>query len=323
MLDDLVEKRRALWELTNNFIILDILRDKQDTDDGTSPSYSELFVKKYLMNYRGLYQFCGSIFNHILTGFLNSEQFIKEFEPSENKVYYDALHKINDYLILSDEDLNSNIKLIFDALEKGVYNIYSHQSIFQKLNDLSAKKLLSLSTDEIKDKVYKSLDIAKSRNEDFDRDTFERGDFYAIDNEEAKEIFAKIRELHDEYFHSKRKNDVFLILSKLEDKEASYADIIHSFLWINLSEFFSAEDCINKIKTSSNYSISKFFRFLAEKYRYDDYKTKNDVPFIKELVLSINKIIETAEISAHKSAVLSDGLRILNNIEKEFLKRKQ
>lgn len=318
LVDRLAEKRKELWELTNNFILLDILRDHQDELEKIPQSYAEIFVKKYLMNYRGMYSFYSSIFNHISTGFLNTDEILREFEPSENKKYYDAFFQLNDYLILSEEDFKKKIDVVFEGLDKGIYNIYSHQSIFQRIYDFSKNGMITMSINEVKNKIFNSLEIAKQRKEDFDRDSLDRGDFYVLDYEDAKEVFVKIRELHDEYFHSIKKDEVLSILSKLDEKEASYTEIQHSFLGINFSDFFTAEECKNMFESSSNYSLTKFFRFLAEKYRYDDYKTTKDLTFVKDILKGLKTILEDNNIAAHKKAVLNDGLRILNSIDKEL-----
>lgn len=316
------EKRKDLWELTNNFIYLDILRDKLETDEKYIPSYSEKFVKKYLQNFKGLYQFYSSIFNHIVNGFLDVEKFMSEFTPSSDKIYIDALYKLNDYLILSDKELEENITTILDGLEKGIYNIYSHQSIFQKLFNLLNDGIIKLTVDDLKDKIYHSLGKAKLRSSEFDDELFDRGDFYVGDSDEAREVFSKIKELHKEYFNNNKKSSVLSIISKLEEEKATYSKIIHSFLWVNFSEFFSIEELIKKIKIASNYSTSKFFRFLAEKYRYDEYKTINDIPFIEKLISELKTMSMVDEYTPMKKAVLIDGLRILGNIYSEFERRK-
>jgi len=314
-------KRKELMELSNTFFNMSLMQNSENRNNEKPPSYSECITLKYFQNYQEKYSFYSSIYNHIVKGFLEIENFIAEFTPSEDKEYTDTLDRLNDYLILTDDELSKDIEIILRGLDKGIYNIYAHEIIFRKLFILLQSDILEFSIEEIQEKMFSSLEKARLRDDDFDEDGLDRYGFYTTTPIPNDKVLLKIKEIHKSYFDNKKVDSVESILSKLEETHASYSDIIHSFLHINLSDFLNVDEIVVKLKTASNFTASKFIRFLSEKYRYDDYKTTADIPFIKEFSEGIKAIIGDTELTAQRKAVLNNGVKILEYITKEFVKR--
>ena len=308
------EKRRALWELTNNFLLLDIIRDN-NTDKSREEIFSEYIVKTYLTNHRYEYKYYDSIYKSIVQGVFEKELFNKEFGSSPEMPYTNALQKQNDYLILSKDEFSKNIDIIFDGLDKGIYNIYSHQYIFQILSNYAQKNLINLSTQEVKEKIIKSLEIAKLRDTDYDDELFDRGDFHVAPDADSKQVFSIIADLHAQYFNNQKKEFVLGILSQLTATKSDYSKYIHNTLLVNLVDFISIDELKHKIEQSSNYNLTKFARFIAEKYRYDNYDTIKDLPLIVSIIDYINNLIANTSIDPLRKDLYQNLLRILTTIK--------
>lgn len=311
------EKRKALWELTNNFLLIDLIR-KNDSENISEETFSEIIVRKYLTNHRYEYRYYDSIYKAIILGVFEKDLFNKEFDSTPDMPYNDALHRQNDYLILSKKEFDQNISVIYEGLEKGIYNLYTHQHIFQMLNEYSKKELIDLTVQDVKQKVISSLQIAKLREDDYDDELFDRGDFYVAKDEDSREIFSLIREFHDQHYRNQKKDFVLGILSQLSSSKSDFTKFLRNTFLINLSDFLTIVELKDKIDQASNFSITKFSRFLAEKYRYDNYDTTKDLPLINSLIELGNNIINEKETNTLRKDVFENYLRILNTIKEKL-----
>lgn len=310
-------KRKALWELTNNFLLLDIIRNN-NTDETREETYSEYIVKTYLTNHRYEYKYYDSIYKSIVQGVFEKELFKNEFDSSPDLAFTNALYKQNDYLTLSKDEFSKSIDIIYEGLDKGVYNIYSHQHIFQILNNYAKKNLIALSTAEVKEKITKSLQIAKMRETDYDDELFDRGDINVAPDDDSKQVFSLISDIHDKYYGNQKKEFVLGILSQLTATKSDYSKYFRNTSLVNLSDFISVEELIPKFEQSSNYNLTKFARFLAEKYRYDNYDTIKDLPLIESIMEYANGIISNPELEPLRNDVYQNLLRILTTIKEKL-----
>lgn len=323
-LEGFKDKRERLLQL--NYSVLGVLRNLQSENEKHTLSYSEKFFKNYLDNiggkYQYLYHFYESIFQHITTGYLNVDKFLKEFEPSPDKAYTDSLYKLKDYLTLSEAEIDKYVKIVLDGLDKGIYNIYSHQNIFHILFDLLTNGIINQTVEEIKEKIYSSLDKAKLRDDDFQMEYFGPDITYQKDNNAANEIFLRIKEINTEHFLNLKRSNVLSILPKLREEKANFLDIIRPLNLVNLSEFFSVEKLLSEINSASNYTTTKFFWFLAGKYKDDDYQTTKDLVFIEKLNKRIESKIKTdSGLTPLRISILKEGLNVLDVVYKEMKSR--
>jgi len=315
------QKKETLLRLTNNIIVVDILSRRQSNDQNSKETFSEHIVKNYLREHRREYKYSDSIYNAIVIGYFNEDAFREEFRKGELQRYNETLLSLQDYLSWSEAQFKEKINLIMEGLEKGIFNIYTHQMVFTKLFDFSIKHLIDENVSEIKSKIYSSLEIARQRETDYDRDIFNMGNFPVNNDDDSKEIYEKIKQIHDKYYSNWRKHQVLGILKELELDRADFSVFFRSLLLIPLSNFLSVEQIISKIKEATNYSINEFVNFIEEKYKYDDYQTIDDLDLISGLSEEIEKILITNAKERIKAENLKNLLRILQ-VAKQNIERK-
>ena len=90
---------------------------------------------------------------------------------------------------------------------------------------------------------------------------------------------------------------------------------------MKFSTYFISATIITKLSNATNYSIIKFARFLAEKYRYDDYRTIADIPLLEEIKNYNDNVIVDTNTSPLLKEVCIDFNRMLNIALSELKKR--
>lgn len=313
--EDKDNRMKELSELSCNLFLLNFSKEDNNKSDSF---YYQTFAKKYLNNYRLFYAFYYSIFDHIVNGHFDKNIFVKEVSPPENKIYNDSLNNLKDYLLLSEEELKTDIENVFKGLEEGFYNIYSHQYIFPILQDISINNILNNPGCDVKTLVLNSLEKAALRKDDFDSNIFDTEVYRPRLESEEKEIFERIKAIHEEHFNSMKKDIIISIVDRLDNDRADYSDIIHSLPMTNLSEILIPTQIVEKLTKASNHSVTKFFRFLAEKYRYDNYDTINDHKFIRELMKLIVNRIHVINGNSLKIKVFQYGISLLKTIDEKM-----
>ena len=316
---DELKKRKDLIDLASNLMYYDIIK-RNTSEDYIPSSYGELFAYNYLKNTRSYYKFFYSIYNLIVLGIFDEESTKKEFSENPHDTYNEALHKLNEFLLLSQKEIDDNCNKVFEGLKNGIFNVYTHQYVFDTLYPLVSKQIIPTTMPELKDKVFSSLDIAKKRNE-FDQFHLDSGEMNFLLNDDSKEVFNHIKKLHIDYFNQQKNSLINTILAKLEKDKADYSKIIHSFLNVKFSTYFISATIITKLSNATNYSIIKFARFLAEKYRYDDYRTIADIPLLEEIKNYNDNVIVDTNTSPLLKEVCIDFNRMLNIALSELKKR--
>ena len=255
-----------------------------------------------------------------MLGIFDEELLKNEFNPNSQDVYIESLHRLNDFYTLTQKEIDDNCNKVLEGLNKGVYNVYTHQYVFDTLYPLSTKLIIAIKIPELKEKVFSSLKIAKSRNE-FDQYSFSSGEVHFLNNEDSKDVFNHIKDLHTNYFNEQKDSLINDILFQLDKEKADYTKVIHSFLNIKLSDYFTADQITGKLSKTTNHNIIKFARFVAEKYRNDGYTTFADIPLLEGLESFNEKTFSDATTSPLLKATYSDFNRILKNILDELKKR--
>lgn len=313
------QKRKELIDLTNNLIYYDLIEKNTEAEYKPS-SFGEKFAYTYLKNIRRYYKFFHSIYKLIVLGTFDEELFKNEFNPNSQDVYIEPLHRLNDFYTLTQKEIDDNFNKVLEGLNKGVYNVYTHQYVFDTLYPLSTKKIIAITIPELKDKVFSSLDIAKNRNE-FDQYSFDSGDVHFLNNVDSKAVFDHIKGLHTNYFNAQKDSLINSILSELDKEKADYTKVMHSFLNVKFSDYFTSTQITDKLSNAKNNNIIKFGRFLAEKYRYDDYITFADIPLLEDIESFNDKAMNDGTSTPLLKSTYSDFNRMLKIVLDELKKR--
>ncbi|MDP3150658.1 MAG: P-loop NTPase fold protein [Ignavibacteria bacterium] len=317
--EDEPQKRKELIEVQSNILVLGMLED-QSGELPSMQSYARIIYKTYLKQLKYLYHFYYSIYSYIVYGVFNEDYFRNDFGVKIQDEYVEAVHRLKDIYTLSEDDVKISYNKVLEGLSQGVFNVYTHQYVFDTLYPLIEKNIITLSIPELKSKIVASLEIAKKRNE-FDQYSFDYGDFYSRPNQDSKDIFNQIKELHDSFYASKKELGVANIFTELGKENADYQNLFHSYANINLSEYITSTQILELLSKTTNYSITKFARFLAEKYRYDDYATIKDIDLIRELIAITKDGMENVKNSQLRKAVFEDFNRILITLYNALNKR--
>ena len=170
-------------------------------------------------------------------------------------------------------------------------------------------------------KLDKTVYLSSTVQFRFDQFHLDSGEMNFLLNDDSKEVFNHIKKLHIDYFNQQKNSLINTILAKLEKDKADYSKIIHSFLNVKFSTYFISATIITKLSNATNYSIIKFARFLAEKYRYDDYRTIADIPLLEEIKNYNDNVIVDTNTSPLLKEVCIDFNRMLNIALSELKKR--
>jgi hypothetical protein len=309
-------KRVDLINLVNNFFSSDLKNEEQKE----FKTYFEYFANTYLRELRYYYKFFYSIYYYIVFGELKQDLIERDFKSNQADAYLNSLHNLQDPFVLSEDELKNNYDKVLEGLKSGIFNFYSHQYVFDSLFRLQKKDFINITVDELKQKIFGSLTISK-KSPDFEWNIYGIDEIPVEDNPDSKEVFSKIKELHIAHLKEKENIKVKNILDQLSEEKAEYSKMMHSYRLIKLSAYFNANEIIAKLSSATNYSVTKFSRFLLEKYRYDCFETVADLPLMNSLIQKLEEGINDDSNTRLQKEILSEFKKKLVIIVSEFNKR--
>lgn len=310
------KKRVDLINLVNNVFAAD-LNNAKLKDNAT---YFEYFANTYLRELRFYYKFFYSIYSYIVFGELKQDLIERDFKSNPADPYLNSLHLIQDPYVLSEVELTKNYNKILEGLKSGIFNFYSHQHVFDSLLNLQELGLVEITIPVLKQKIFESLEIVKNKfNSEFN--PYEIDEIPVADNKDSRDIFSKIKGLHFSHIKMLENSKVSNILKLLAEEKADYSKMTRSYRLVKLSDYFTVDEIIKNISSSTNHSVTKFSRFLFEKYRYDNFETVEDLSLMNSLLEKLEEGINDEGKTKLQKGILSEFKKKLVIIVSEFNKR--
>ena len=310
-------KRQKLIEMQNSFGVYSALRALNQEQE-REKSFDELFANRYYSHLQLSYRFFQSIYDSIVHGFYDQNLLLKEIKTMQN-VYNYALDKLSDHYILEQDKINEYYAQVCQGIDTGHYSFYSLPYVFTKMLPLINEEIIPLANDVWKNMITNAMQTTIAR--DFSEKDYEVSEYHASNNKNTEDVIKYMRQLHNKQASISKMLKVNEIIIELQKQNADYSKLFHSFLTCCFSQYLTVEEIITAMKGASNYSLTKFSRFMAEKYNYDLYATITDYDFIKCLKSKIVEDLITNEVSNNRIAVYKNAQQIFERIITEFEKK--
>ncbi|CDN36419.1 P-loop NTPase fold protein [Bacillus thuringiensis] len=293
--------------------------------------YAKTFRDKYLQNsmISELFKMHKSIGIYILTGHLNAElleEEIKEIYLKQENKEQKALRVIYLYSEFELDELQSNIEIVIEGIEKGSYKPEIYLEVYRSLFHFKSENIIQLDLEQLQEKfnigLQKSFELHGVEVEDY---RLERNFYYAIEDQYYTELVHKIKEKKIEKI---REKDHFLIeefmcsikevdmdkfrmhYSQIKDKDSFFASV-------------DQERLCNEIFDFPNKGIGMFSTFIKEKYLYISNANKfykHEVEFIENLILSLRSKIEEVFIDSLKRSIVLELIGCLEKVKEHISK---
>lgn len=275
--------------------------DEKSEDENDNHPYNKEFKKKYLTQTNfSQYRFLSPIFEFVLTGYLEPDKLTsilesdKRMGEKEENVVFRELMGYN----FRDLDNNRFSELIEKALtfvEEGKYSFYDLVSIHNNFNYFIDNKLVSITKEQLLEKLNSSLDIVKEKKE-INPSQMDSLMFFINERSEDEKAFIKIvKGCHDDIENKgkiEKAKEIYELMKGDDDDELdrfykSYNYNNELFKFLNTMIFFDV------IKTKMSNKNLKNFNLILKK-RYDSFFHKSyteDLTFFEELSEKINHLL--------------------------------
>jgi hypothetical protein len=315
-------------ESVNNMIGIPNIKTKEK--EVKEKSYKEQFKDKYLSNQneKDMYLFSNSVYEFILSGYLDTEKLKNELDiqngknnDTEEQKAYNNLIGYN-FRILENDELDASLKKVLEFAELGKYNMYSYQTMYANFLyhieigslDLTDKELVSLLT--------KGLNLSKNIS---DINNSQMGNIQHFAEEKGlSDIEKEILKLHNEK-HNKQKNElangIFEILDQeLVEINEFFTDVTSSAYC--LFEFVDAKRLFDKLINLRNKNILFFSDALKNNYKkhYFEFPEK-ELPFFETLQELLKEHSNSNELKNPKKIILKELSDRIEEIIKRFKER--
>jgi hypothetical protein len=174
---------------------------KPNNDDEKPKTRLGVFHEKYIKKDRLRYNFYPSIYQFILTGYLNTENFNLELEsrhPVQIPEHIKAYSKLLDYKFrhLKNVEFQELFELVFENAKEGKYSIYEYYRISIFFNFFSDNKLIEQTVAENQKTLLKGIKKAGLRQKINERQY--ESVFHFRKKDEGDEIIVQaIKDTHD------------------------------------------------------------------------------------------------------------------------------
>ncbi len=325
-----------------NFKLLDKLSDRQyrsviiskamakqtfkngnsnELNDEANESFEYNFYERYKLGKRKEYFFFKSIYNYILSGYLDTSLLKEELQTytplkeikEEVQPYSEALKTLlNVYWIDSDDIVDASTRIVLDAAQNGDFKFYEYGLLYSVFSQLVDKELIDNNLDLIKPILIEGLkksvvksdfDLATTRFIDLHR---KRGDDKEIDDI----IDENVKRLETE--KNKAEIDKFFL-----QLQGNYNDIEDKYRYSNIFENQTADEIYTRIKGFKANGFRNFTAILSGICKIqnikDNYsKNKEEIPKLIEK-LNFLKLEKESKIDKFIITNLINQLNLLQD----------
>lgn len=245
------------------------------------------------------FQFYGSIYTYILSGYLDVKNLIDELEkrkPEEHPKEVLEFMRLVTYNFRSI-DGNEFEKLVANVLrnaENGLYSIYDYDRLSNFYHFFSQNGLVAKTSQEIDDILLKGLDLASKRKEINDR-IFENLAHFAVSIPEMQPIRDKIIAVHKVIKEESEASESNILMELLENENIE--DLNQLFESKKYSKDFlkyiNGDQLFIVLNSVSNDTLVHFTKAMQERYKSSSLKHMfpDDFDSLNDLKLSINNLV--------------------------------
>ncbi|RBP25382.1 MULTISPECIES: P-loop NTPase fold protein [Bacillus] len=296
--------------------------------------YKRIFWDKYLKNKTILKEFMHiykSVSEYILTGHLDIELFKEEIKREYNQEEGSkdkAIKVINNYMEFELDELNTNVDIVIQSLEKGEYHPYRYPRTYYLLFEFNEKGFVEINSQMLyeicNDGLEKAIESYEIDHDDYE-DRFNR--YLNVDfvNEGYEMLVIKLKHKIIEELREKKESILEGFFKSIKEGNIeNFRVYIDKIRYEN--DFFTIinqEVVCDNLITSSNKGLGFFFSFLREKYlrvsnAHEFYS--HEIDRIIAFQNTLSKRLSEVTIDALKKSIIVDLINCLENIIKHLSK---
>jgi len=282
------------------------------------------FHEKYIRNSSVLYTYFDSVYNTIITGYFDVQQFKSEvlsfIESKEKKL----LSKFWNYQELSNEEFNNLMEQIIKLIKNGKISIYQYPALYERLMIFSNKNILNYSEENLRDIFHTGLLTASENENYYDEHTFSHGHIFSSDHKFAKELYKYVQD-YQQKIKMKQKRERIESLYDILKRDDAFSQQDH---FIHIGEKFepifdiiSVEQIASIIDECSNRNLYKFNMFIESKYKEMGNMTHlllSDEKDLRELKTKLEGILSSSKNRNLQYFLLSELINVIEHILEVF-----
>ncbi|WP_142785008.1 P-loop NTPase fold protein [Changchengzhania lutea] len=308
---------------------------KSKTKEEKEKSYRDKFADKYLssQNEKDIYIFSDSIYEFVLTGFLDVEKLKNEINSRNGKINnteeYEAFNTLMGYnfRILENNELDTALSKILNFAEQGKYTMYSYETIYNNLKYHREIGSLNITEEDLVSLLTKGLDISKHTSE---INTSQIANILHFKKEEDLNIIEKkILEFHNEKRSNEKSTKANKIFEAIDKELVEFDDFFSEILSSENSffEFIDPNDFFEKLKGLKNKNLLVFSNSLFDRYKVYHFEfPENELPFFTTLQELITAYCNDNELKHPKKIIMTELLAridVVINGFNEIIERKR
>lgn len=264
---------------------------KPNSDEEKPKDRLELFHQKYIEKDRLRYHFYPSIYQFILTGYLDNERLNSELQkrhpieiPLEIKAYQKLLHY--NFRNLPNTEFNDLFQTVFEYAKNGKYSIYDYYQISIFFNFFSDCQLIKITKEEIQKVLLVGINIAKGREEINDR-LYDSVFHFRKENEGDIVIVDCIKDAHNSIKAKQETEKTNELITALSENNIELIKMIFREYQVQkeLFQFIVPNHLFNAIELIENETFTEFKYQLEVRYSSGNIRDflSNDFEFLNEL----------------------------------------
>lgn len=269
-------------------------------DENENPkSDLEIFYDMYLTKNIDNYFFYPSIYQFLLTGYLDKNKLTDELKsrypeviPNEIIAFRKVLN--HGFRQLPNNEFKELCKEVFEYSKSGKFEIYDYLQISRWLNFFSKNKLIDLTIEEIREAIKLGIEVSKER-EETNKSVYD-SIFHFKEKDEDSFVYDLIKEVHETIEAKKENIKVNKLILALKENNINTIDETFKEYQIRkeLFEHLKSDELFDTLKIIENTTLTAFILELESRYNFSNAKDylSNDFDFLDELNTYINEYLK-------------------------------
>lgn len=277
---------------------------KPNSDEDKPKTQLHLFYEKYILNDRLRYNFYPSIYQFILTGYLDSEMLDLELEgrnPIEIPEHIKAYQKLLTYHFrnLENNEFETLFNSVLEHSKVGIYSIYDYYQVSIFFNFFFDCNLITITKEEIQRILIDGIRIAALREEINDM-LYDSVFHFRKANEGDPFIVQSIKDAHNSIKakqEAKKTNE--LLTALLENNVGLIKTLFREYqVQKALFQFLEPNELFSTLESVENQTLAEFKHQLENRYSSVNIKDflSQDYGFLKQLNTLLTEKIKDKEV---------------------------
>lgn len=291
------------------------LREAKSDDE----KYLKTFYQNYIQGSILPFDFNMSIFNYILTGELNIEDFKSSIEDKYGKneisAYREHIHAIKDHFLYEEDELQNHVDCALQlVLYVGGYNPYEYFKLYEKITFLVEKEYIRIDSN-FKEKFFEGFKLAIENNKNLVANSRGLGMSKKYDEVQMMMV-EEINKSHDKFDENSKKLLFESWVNAINGGEDDYYEVCGQLEQVSIFKLIDIDYFSDEIIKMKNRSIIRVNSFLHQRYlRISNARDfyNDQIEGMKELIIFLSQKRESKTITSLKKDVIGE---LISTLEK-------